>query len=170
MAPIVSYVLTLALLLLPLSLPHLIHERNHLSLEDYLLNKITWLDNLGRVSRSKKNTKYENFLTDLQRLTLVHEGNNSDGSGGEYFRFATSNSASPKATGGDDPKEKKGNDKDKKKPKADKKNSSKAVPSGSGDQSKTDTKQNGGSQGAGEKNGTNDEDGENLSDDRTVAE
>lgn len=135
--------------------------------KDYLLNQITWLDNLGRISRSKKNTKYENFLTDLQRLTLVHEGHAEDGSGGEYFRFATSSGKSaPKGADDGDSDQKKG-DKDKK-PKADKKNSSKSVASGSGDQPKANTKQNGAS--PGEKNGTIDEDGENLSDDHTVAE
>lgn len=56
-----------------------------------VLNKIKWLDTLGRSTRSKKNEKLENFLTDLQRLTIVHETDH----GGSYFRFA-SGSASPK--------------------------------------------------------------------------
>ncbi|TDL15261.1 plasma-membrane proton-e [Rickenella mellea] len=38
-----------------------------------LLNKITWLDRIGRRERSKKDERLENFLADLQRLTLVHE-------------------------------------------------------------------------------------------------
>ena len=43
-----------------------------------------WLDNVGRRNRSKKNVKLENFITEMQRLTLVHER-----SGGEdLFRFA----------------------------------------------------------------------------------
>ncbi|WVQ95251.1 plasma-membrane proton-efflux P-type ATPase [Kwoniella sp. CBS 9459] len=73
-----------------------------------ILNKIRWLDNIGRVTRSKRNEKLENFLTDLQRLTIVHE---SDHTGGSYFRFANSGSgsATPGQGGGDD----KGKDKDK---------------------------------------------------------
>jgi H+-transporting ATPase len=52
---------------------------------DIVLNKITWLDNIGRHTRSSKNEKLENFLTDLQRLTIVHE---SDGNGSSFYRFA----------------------------------------------------------------------------------
>lgn len=51
--------------------------RNQVGLPpDLVLNKITWLDNIGRSKRSTKNEKLENFLTDLQRLTIVHEGSN----------------------------------------------------------------------------------------------
>ena len=57
-----------------------------------MLNKITWLDGIGRTTRSKKNEKLENFLTDLQRLTIVHETDH----GGSYYRFA-SGASSPKA-------------------------------------------------------------------------
>ncbi|WVW85256.1 plasma-membrane proton-efflux P-type ATPase [Kwoniella bestiolae CBS 10118] len=75
-----------------------------------ILNKITWLDHIGRVSRSKRNEKLENFLTDLQRLTIVHESDHN----GSYFRFASggSGSATPKE-GGDD-KDKKPKSKPKK--------------------------------------------------------
>ncbi|KIK53982.1 hypothetical protein GYMLUDRAFT_49059 [Collybiopsis luxurians FD-317 M1] len=38
-----------------------------------ILNKFTWLDNIGRRKRSSKNEKLENFLAELQRMTLVHE-------------------------------------------------------------------------------------------------
>lgn len=65
---------------------------------DLILNKISWLDNLGRVSRHKKNTKYENFLTELQRLTLVHEGHAENG-GGEYYRLAPGSASKPQAGG-----------------------------------------------------------------------
>lgn len=55
-------------------------------IQDFVLNKISWLDNLGRIPRHKKNTKLENFLTELQRLTLVHEGHADDGS--DHYRIA----------------------------------------------------------------------------------
>ncbi|KAF8330585.1 plasma-membrane proton-e [Cantharellus anzutake] len=58
-----------------------------------LLNKISWLDRLGRKNRSKRNHKWENFLTEMQRLTLVHEVG-SDGAG-EYFRFASGAPSKP---------------------------------------------------------------------------
>ncbi|ORX38213.1 hypothetical protein BD324DRAFT_577481 [Kockovaella imperatae] len=63
-----------------------------------MLNQISWLDNIGRKTRSKKNEKLENFLTDLQRLTIVHETDH----GGSYYRFA-SGAATPKdkAAGGE---------------------------------------------------------------------
>ncbi|RSH85711.1 hypothetical protein EHS25_003852 [Saitozyma podzolica] len=50
-----------------------------------ILNKIRWLDNIGRTTRSHKNEKLENFLTDLQRLTIVHETDHT----GSYYRFAS---------------------------------------------------------------------------------
>ena len=53
---------------------------------DLVLNNIVWLDNIGRAKRSNKNERLENFLTDLQRLTIVHETDH----GGSYYRFATS--------------------------------------------------------------------------------
>ncbi|WVR09316.1 plasma-membrane proton-efflux P-type ATPase [Kwoniella sp. DSM 27419] len=73
-----------------------------------ILNKITWLDNIGRVTRSKKNEKLENFLTDLQRLTIVHESDHN----GSYFRFA--NGGATPAEPSNDNKDKKPANKDKK--------------------------------------------------------
>lgn len=51
---------------------------------DYLLSKIRWLDNIGRRNRSHKNTKLENLLTEMQRLTLVHE---HDSNGESHYRI-----------------------------------------------------------------------------------
>ncbi|BGP14084.1 hypothetical protein JCM10213_002379 [Rhodosporidiobolus nylandii] len=39
----------------------------------WMLNKISWLNNLGRKKRSTKNAVMEDFMTQLQRLTIVHE-------------------------------------------------------------------------------------------------
>ncbi|KAI8674782.1 Plasma membrane ATPase [Fusarium keratoplasticum] len=39
----------------------------------YLLNKISWLDNLGRKNRSKKDTAIENIIGHLQKLAVEHE-------------------------------------------------------------------------------------------------
>ncbi|KAM0440047.1 hypothetical protein ACHAPT_001150 [Fusarium lateritium] len=39
----------------------------------YLLNKISWLDNLGRKNRSKKDTAIENIVGHLQKLAVEHE-------------------------------------------------------------------------------------------------
>ena len=77
----------------------------------YILSKITWLDNLGRATRSRKNEKLENFLTDLQRLTIVHESS-GDGGGG-FYRFASGAATSKE----EDTDEKKDDKKDKKKDK-----------------------------------------------------
>ncbi|KZT67562.1 plasma-membrane proton-e [Daedalea quercina L-15889] len=55
----------------------------------YLLSKIKWLDNIGRRNRSHKNTKLENLLTEMQRLTLVHE---HDSNGESYYRISKGNS------------------------------------------------------------------------------
>ena len=60
-----------------------------------MLNKISALDRIGRSSRSNKNEKLENFITDLQRLTIVHETDH----GGSYYRFA-SGAATPHQNGG----------------------------------------------------------------------
>ncbi|KIM86703.1 hypothetical protein PILCRDRAFT_96084 [Piloderma croceum F 1598] len=56
-----------------------------------LLNKIRWLDNIGRRKRSSRNAKLEDFLTEMKRMTLVHE---RDSHGEDHYRFgaATSNS------------------------------------------------------------------------------
>ncbi|KEI38852.1 uncharacterized protein L969DRAFT_88190 [Mixia osmundae IAM 14324] len=48
-----------------------------LTLVYFLLNKIEWLDNLGRTDRGKKNSKMEDFLTQLQQLTIVHNRSDS---------------------------------------------------------------------------------------------
>uniref|UniRef100_A0A0K3CLV9 P-type H(+)-exporting transporter n=1 Tax=Rhodotorula toruloides TaxID=5286 RepID=A0A0K3CLV9_RHOTO len=39
----------------------------------YVMNKIPWLNNLGRTQKGKKNVQLENFLTEVQRLAIVHE-------------------------------------------------------------------------------------------------
>ncbi|KAI6784210.1 Plasma membrane ATPase-like protein [Emericellopsis cladophorae] len=39
----------------------------------FLLNKWSWLNNLGRKDRSHKDTKLENVLASLQKLTVEHE-------------------------------------------------------------------------------------------------
>ena len=44
-----------------------------------------WLDNVGRRNRSRKDAKLENFITEMQRLTLVHE---RDAQGESYYRLA----------------------------------------------------------------------------------
>ncbi|KAH9916515.1 uncharacterized protein B0H18DRAFT_1138582 [Fomitopsis serialis] len=62
----------------------------------YLLSKIRWLDNIGRRNRSHKNTKLENLLTEMQRLTLVHE---HDSSGESYYRISKGASADEKQSG-----------------------------------------------------------------------
>ena len=55
----------------------------------YLLNQISWLDNLGRASRSKGDTHMENVIGHLSKLALQHE---TDDSGANRFFLA------PKAT------------------------------------------------------------------------
>jgi H+-transporting ATPase len=64
---------------------------------DLILNQLSWLDNLGRKTRSNKNEKLENFLTELQRLTIVHESDQN----GSYYRF-TSGAQSREEEGADD--------------------------------------------------------------------
>lgn len=66
------------------------------------LSKIRWLDDIGRSSRSTKNEKLENFLTDLQRLTIVHE---TDKDGHEAYRF-TKGAEDDESKDGDEEKEK----------------------------------------------------------------
>ncbi|KAM0351920.1 hypothetical protein ACHAPU_002436 [Fusarium lateritium] len=39
----------------------------------FILNKISWLDNLGRKDRRNKDTKVENILGHLQKLAIEHE-------------------------------------------------------------------------------------------------
>ncbi|KDN53400.1 putative PMA1-H+-transporting P-type ATPase [Tilletiaria anomala UBC 951] len=45
----------------------------------YILNQIEALDRLGRRQRSVKNPILEDFFTNLQRLTIVHEKSDKDG-------------------------------------------------------------------------------------------
>ncbi|KAN0105177.1 plasma-membrane proton-e [Russula decolorans] len=49
----------------------------------FLLNKISFLDRLGKKMRGTKNEKREDFLTNLRRLTLVHEMSGNE----EVFRI-----------------------------------------------------------------------------------
>jgi H+-transporting ATPase len=51
------------------------------------LNKWDWLGHLGRIPRSKKNEKLENFITELQRLTIHHERGQA---GDDYYRLGGS--------------------------------------------------------------------------------
>nr|ODN94592.1 plasma-membrane proton-efflux P-type ATPase [Cryptococcus depauperatus CBS 7855] len=67
-----------------------------------VLNSFRWLDTIGRTMRSRKNEKLENFLTDLQRLTIVHETDHN----GSYYRFASGSKKDEKGND-DDGKEKK---------------------------------------------------------------
>ncbi|KAI0262999.1 plasma-membrane proton-e [Gloeopeniophorella convolvens] len=54
-----------------------------LALVYFVLNKISFLGRLGKKMRGQKNKKQEDFMTNLRRLTLVHEtGGNED-----TFRF-----------------------------------------------------------------------------------
>jgi H+-transporting ATPase len=39
----------------------------------YILNQIAWLDNLGRKTRSKKDTEIENMLAHLAKVAIIHE-------------------------------------------------------------------------------------------------
>jgi H+-transporting ATPase len=39
----------------------------------YILNQIEWLDNLGRKTRSKKDTEIENMLAHLAKVAIIHE-------------------------------------------------------------------------------------------------
>ncbi|KAH7924224.1 plasma-membrane proton-e [Leucogyrophana mollusca] len=48
-----------------------------------IMNTFAWLDRVGRPSRSKKNEKLENFIAELQRMTLVHERDQ------DSYHFAT---------------------------------------------------------------------------------
>lgn len=47
----------------------------------FILNKIEWLDNLGRKNRSKKDTMVENILGHLQKLAIEHEIDERTGRG-----------------------------------------------------------------------------------------
>lgn len=56
--------------------------------------------------RSKKNEKLENFMTELQRMTFVHEGDGSPGS--DHYRFVAGSSSPNKAAQEDQPGKAKG--------------------------------------------------------------
>ncbi|KAK7007828.1 plasma membrane ATPase [Favolaschia claudopus] len=53
----------------------------------YVLNKWDWLGHLGRLPRSKKNERLENFIAELQRLTIHHERTQA---GEDYYRLGGS--------------------------------------------------------------------------------
>ncbi|GAA5992525.1 hypothetical protein JCM10908_000864 [Rhodotorula pacifica] len=53
----------------------------------WVLNKINWLNELGRHKAGKKNPLLENFLTEVQRLTIVHE-RSDDPDQPSVFKFA----------------------------------------------------------------------------------
>ncbi|TFY71243.1 hypothetical protein EVG20_g1768 [Dentipellis fragilis] len=58
-----------------------------LALVYFVLNKITWLERLGRSKRGTTNKKHEDFLTNLRRLTLVHERASGPNGDEDVFRF-----------------------------------------------------------------------------------
>ncbi len=49
------------------------------------MNRFEWLDNIGRKKKPKVDAISENFMTTIQRLTLVHE--NPDNGQTETFKF-----------------------------------------------------------------------------------
>jgi H+-transporting ATPase len=51
------------------------------------MSRFEWLDNIGRAVRSHKDAKLEDFLTQVQRLTLTHE--NADNGQTEVFKLGT---------------------------------------------------------------------------------
>lgn len=55
-----------------------------LALVYFVLNQITWFDRLGKSKRGVKNSRQEDFLTNLRRLTLVHERSGDE----DVFHFA----------------------------------------------------------------------------------
>ncbi|KZP24984.1 plasma-membrane proton-e [Athelia psychrophila] len=58
-----------------------------------LLNKIKWLDNIGRRNRSSRNAKLEDFLTEMRRMTLIHE---RDSRGEDTYHIGIGSSTPPK--------------------------------------------------------------------------
>ena len=54
------------------------------------MNKISWLDNLGRKKRSRQDTSMENILAHLSKVAIEHERDDIKGTS----RFAIA----PKAT------------------------------------------------------------------------
>ncbi|EIM83596.1 plasma-membrane proton-e [Stereum hirsutum FP-91666 SS1] len=55
-----------------------------LALVYFILDKIPWLDRLGKSTRGTRNKTKEDFLTNLRRLTLVHQRTSG---GDDFFRF-----------------------------------------------------------------------------------
>lgn len=43
------------------------------------MNKISWLDNLGRKKRSRQDTSMENILSHLSKVAIEHERDESKG-------------------------------------------------------------------------------------------
>jgi len=54
----------------------------------FLLNRITWLDNLGRKDRSKKDPKIENILAAFSKVAIEHE---TDDSGKGHYSLVARN-------------------------------------------------------------------------------
>ncbi|KAF2098158.1 plasma membrane ATPase 1 [Rhizodiscina lignyota] len=52
----------------------------------FLLNRIRWLDDLGRKDRSRKDPKIENILAAVSKLAIEHE---SDGNGKDHYTLVT---------------------------------------------------------------------------------
>lgn len=50
----------------------------------FLLNKVSWLNDMGRKTRSKKDTMIENIIGHLQKLAIEHEQDEKSG-GDRYF-------------------------------------------------------------------------------------
>ncbi|KPV76078.1 uncharacterized protein RHOBADRAFT_53071 [Rhodotorula graminis WP1] len=69
----------------------------------YLMSKIPWIDNLGRQKVGQKHPAMENFLTELQRLTIVHEKNEDDPDAPATFKItrgASDEAATEAGSGG----------------------------------------------------------------------
>ncbi|TFY83751.1 hypothetical protein EWM64_g257 [Hericium alpestre] len=58
-----------------------------LALIYFIMNKIKWLDDIGKSKRGTKNKRHEDFLTNLRRLTLVHERLSGPSGEEDVFRF-----------------------------------------------------------------------------------
>jgi H+-transporting ATPase len=51
----------------------------------FLLNRWKWLDDLGRTKRGKIDRRVEDFITELQRVTVVHE-HHDEATGKEIYK------------------------------------------------------------------------------------
>ncbi|KZT19439.1 plasma-membrane proton-e [Neolentinus lepideus HHB14362 ss-1] len=76
-----------------------------LALVYWVLNSIPWLDNIGRKKRGVKDKTHEDFITNLRRVTLVHErgGNGNE----DIFRFQPETEVAKKTQDQPEKKEKK---------------------------------------------------------------